>query len=224
VATTPAGPAHAAASALLERLGLAVRSTPAGVLIVAIDLDGPAAQGGAHVGDLVLGVNGTAVASAADFDRLVAQADKDALSLEVLHDGTPRQVAIAGAATPAAWNPLGLQVRELPAQTLKALGLSYGVMVAKVRAPADRTRILPGDVIVAVNQTRIRSLEEFNKLVSAPGAEAVGLLVRRTDSDLYIAIRPAGAARGGDASRGGSPPRPEETFKTRQPTGTPLRI
>jgi S1-C subfamily serine protease len=212
-APEPVQAAQSAASTVLQRLGLAVRWTPAGALIVALDLDGPAAQGGAQIGDLVVGVNGTVVEALAELDKAVADAPAGALRLDLWHGGRTRQVSIAPAVE-TAWNALGLQVRELPAETLKALGVPYGLMVAKVRPPADRTRILPGDVIVGVNQTKIRSVEEFNKLLAGRGNGLLALLVRRADADLYIAF---GAGSGG--------PLRGETFKTGdKPTDKPLRI
>ncbi len=83
---------------------------------------------------------------------------------------------------------LGLQVRELPAETLKALGVRYGLMVTHLREPASRSRLLPGDVIVGVNQTMIRSHEEFNRLLARHGGGTIVLLVHRADADLYIPL------------------------------------
>src|SRR4051812_44487468 len=117
------------------------------------------------------------------------------------------------------WTTVGLQVRDVPVAALRALGVSYGVMVTKVRAPADRSRILPGDVIVGVNQSPVRNLEDFNRLVSEPVAGVLGLLVRRVDADLYISLEQGL----GNASRGGGTALPDESFKRRSPTGTPLR-
>ena len=58
----------------------------------------------------------------------------------------------------------------------------------KARPVADRsTRVQPGDVILAVNQERFRSLDEFKKLIAQrKKGESVALLVRRGDSALYI--------------------------------------
>jgi hypothetical protein len=118
------------------------------------------------------------------------------------------------------WTTVGLQVREVPVAALRALGVSYGVMVTRVRSPADRSRILPGDVIVGVNQTPVRNLEDFNRLVAEPVAGALGLLVRRADADLYISLEQGL----GNASRGGgTPPLPEESFRRGPARGTPLR-
>lgn len=144
-----------------------------------------------------------------------------AATQHAIHPGAPQNSTGVPETVGSIWTPLGLQVRQVPPAALKALGVSYGVMVTSVRSPANRSRILPGDVIVGVNQTPVRSLEEFNQLVSEHVAGTVGLLVRRADADLYIALD-TGI---GNASRGGSsPPLPDESFKRRRsPTDTPLR-
>jgi serine protease Do len=47
--------------------------------------------------------------------------------------------------------------------------------------------VRPGDVIVAVNQSRFRSLEEFQKLVATQEkGSTVALLVRRGDASLFV--------------------------------------
>lgn len=131
---------------------------------------------------------------------------------------------------PGAWTAVGLQIKEVPQAAQKALGVAYGVMVTKVRAPASRSRILPGDVIVGVNQTPIRGVDDFNKRVAEQGHGTLGLLVRRAEADLYIALELGSAAAGRspeddaeDASRGAGAPTPEESFKAGRPTGKPLR-
>jgi serine protease Do len=144
-----------------------------------------------------------------------------AANQQTMHPGTSSNPAGRPDPVDAIWTPLGLQVREVPPAALKALGVGSGVMVTSVRAPADRSRILPGDVIVGVNQTPVRNLEEFSQLLSEQGSGTVGLLVRRMDADLYIALD-TGL---GNASRGASnPPLPDESFRRRRsPTDTPLR-
>jgi S1-C subfamily serine protease len=214
--------------AVLELLGVAVRAAPQGLLIIAIDMDGPAAESGVRAGDLILAINDAAVSSTDELNRVVAAAaPTGTLMLALLRRGERHQVTVntgdAAKAAQAAWTPLGLQLREAPPAALKALGVPYGLMVTKVRPPADRTRILPGDLIVGVNQARFASLEEFNKLIAEQHGGTFGLLVRRADADLYIALE---AVPGSDnASRGGSaPPRPEESLKPRRPlTNMPLR-
>lgn len=129
---------------------------------------------------------------------------------------------------PGAWTPLGLQIMEVPRAAQKALGVAYGVMVTRVRAPASRSRILPGDVIVGVNQAPVSGVEEFNKVVAAQSRGTIALLVRRAEADLYVTLEVGGAENDPgagleDASRGAGAPTPEESFKAGRPTGKPLR-
>lgn len=119
---------------------------------------------------------------------------------------------------------------DVPRAAQKALGVAYGVMVTKVRGSASRSRILPGDVIVGVNQTPVSGVEEFNKVVAAQSQGTIALLVRRAEADLYVTLEAGHAAAQGDpgadledASRGAGAPTPEESFKAGRPTGKPLR-
>jgi S1-C subfamily serine protease len=223
-APAPRGPV----SAVIEALGISVRVGAHGLTVVAMDLDGAAAQAGVLIGDVVLGVGGKPAPSPAALLKLVDEAGTG-FDLQLHSGGAARQVAVKlsgrSAEEAAAWTPFGLQVRDLPDSARKALGVVQGVIVAKVRAPADRTRILPGDVIVAVDGEKVKDAAQFARLAQERGTAAVGLLVRRVDSDLFIALEPAGPARAtgsGDASRGGGAPR-EERYKWRPSTGTPLR-
>jgi S1-C subfamily serine protease len=186
---------------LSHLLGVAVRNGIGGVTIVGMDLDGPAAAAGALVGDFITAINGASVSSEQDLAGLLsAAAGTGHVRLQLWRQGEPREAAITvqQAAEDSATGSLGLHVRELPEATLKSLGVAYGVMVTRVRGIATRSRLLPGDVIVAVNQTKIRSLDEFNRLLGAAQNGMVSLLVRRADADLYIPLdlrggRPADA-------------------------------
>jgi serine protease Do len=189
-----------AASNPAQVLGVAVRNGVGGVTIVGMDLDGPAAAAGALVGDFITAVNGTSVSSEQELAGLLAAAALSGhVTLGLWRQGEPREAAIAVQAAQADGGPgaLGLHVRELPEATLKALGVAYGVMVTKVRGVATKSRLLPGDVIVAVNQTKIHSLEEFNRLIVGGQNGLVSLLVRRADADLYISLDPRGGRPAG---------------------------
>ena len=127
----------------------------------------------------------------------------------------------------AAWSPLGIQVRDVPEAARRALGVEHGVMVVRIRPPASRTRLLPGDVIVGVNLASFRGIQEFNRLVDEAQRGAVALLVRRTDADLYITLEASEQARpelgrdgNGDAARGAGPGAP---WPRRPATDRPLR-
>jgi len=176
-----------------------------GAVIVNVEKGGPAEKAGARVGDVVLQWNDKAVEDANELPRLVAAAKpgsqakmliwrdgkRETLSLAV--GEVPGERTAAKADKPAAKetpNQLGLAVRELPPEDRKALGIEYGLVVVDVApGPSRASPILPGDVIVAVNQSRFASLEEFNKLLAAHSkGDRVALLVRRGEGALYVPI------------------------------------
>jgi len=81
--------------------------------------------------------------------------------------------------------------RDLAPEERKALGVDYRLVVEDVAggSSAAASPIQPGDVILAVNQDRFRSVEEFNKLVAKrKKGENVALLVRRGEASVYVPI------------------------------------
>ena len=81
-------------------------------------------------------------------------------------------------------------VRELLPEERRKLGVDFGVVVVDL-APgtAARTPIRRGAVIVALNQTRFKSLEEFTKLIEGQQkGSTVALLVRRGEGAIYVPV------------------------------------
>jgi serine protease Do len=174
-----------------------------GAVIVNVEKGSPAEKAGARVGDVVLGWNGKKLEDANELPRLVAatkpgtQATMDVIrggkreALKVTVGEIPTEEAVAKAETrekPTASNRLGLAVRELPAADRKTLGVEYALVVVDVVGqPARSSPILPGDIILAVNQQRFSSIEEFNKLLAQQEkGTSVALLVRRGEGAIYV--------------------------------------
>jgi S1-C subfamily serine protease len=91
---------------------------------------------------------------------------------------------------------LGLSLRELPADVLRARGLAYGLAVVKAGTLAERAGLRIGDIIYAVNQRRLRNIEDFTRLVAEQAGGSLALLVRRGNSDFYVPMDLSGAAPG----------------------------
>ncbi|MEA3195382.1 MAG: serine protease Do [Betaproteobacteria bacterium] len=88
---------------------------------------------------------------------------------------------------------VGLSLRELPPSVLKSVGLSYGLAVVRADGMAEKAGLRMGDVVYGVNQQRLRSIDDFRRLVSQPGeSTATRLLVRRGKSDFYVAMELGG--------------------------------
>jgi S1-C subfamily serine protease len=106
----------------------------------------------------------------------------------------------------------GLSLRELPAQTLRSIGLTYGLAVVKTGGLAERAGLRVGDVVFGVNQKKVESREEFNRAMSQQSGRS--LLVRRGTTDFYVAVELAGAGAGSGARDGlpKTPIAPKETL------------
>src|SRR3954471_20370067 len=91
-----------------------------------------------------------------------------------------RQVTIESPAS------LGLSLREVPASILRSIGLGYGLSVVKAGSVAERAGLRPGDVIYAVNEKRLHSIEDFTRMVADQTGGSLSLLVRRGSADFYV--------------------------------------
>ena len=177
---------------------------PLGAIVINVEKGGPAEQGGLRVGDVVLEWNGEVIDDPNELPRLVAATKPGSLAhaaiwrngkrqtLELrVGEIAPEPVALTKQAPAKEADPrLGMAVRELMPAERKSLGLDYGLVVVDV---AQRTgpgsTILPGDVIVGVNQSRFASKQEFEKLIgSHRKGDMVALLVRRGEVSLYVPI------------------------------------
>jgi len=80
-------------------------------------------------------------------------------------------------------------VRALTAQEKRDNDLPSGVVVQDVAGsgPAARAGVQPGDVIVAVNNTPVNSVEQLRELVKKSG-KTMALLVQREDARIFIPV------------------------------------
>jgi serine protease Do len=173
-----------------------------GVVVVNVEAGSPAEKASLQVGDVILAYNGKRIEEPNMLPRLVAGTKPGTQAkLDVVRKGArqtltatvgeiPATRASARAAGPdkkgSTPSRLGFAVRELSPQERKQLGVEYGVLVVEV-AQGARSAIQPGDVIVAVNQTRFSSIDEFTKLIGEQQKGAkVALLVRRGEASIYV--------------------------------------
>jgi serine protease Do len=90
----------------------------------------------------------------------------------------------------------GLVVRELTPELANHFGYDVhekGIIVVKVDASSRvfEAGIRPGDIILQLNQKKITTLEEYNKVATRFKAkDRILLLVRRKGQDLFVTIKP----------------------------------
>ena len=176
-----------------------------GAIIINLEKGGPAERGGARIGDVVLEWNGEVIDEPNELPRRVAASKPGSLAhMTLWREGERQTIALrvgevpqedAAAATkqePAKEEDvrLGMAMRELTPNERKVLGVEYGLVVVDVaeRSGPGNT-ILPGDIIVGVNQRPFSSKEEFEQLIGArKKGEMVALLVRRGEISLYVPV------------------------------------
>ncbi|MEW5769050.1 MAG: DegQ family serine endoprotease [Pseudomonadota bacterium] len=180
--------------ALAQSFGL---KQPAGALVNQVEPGSAAQRGGLRPGDVILAVDGTPIQAAGDLPPLIAALRPGAeVVLEAWRGGAAHKFSVrlgelaqetTVAAAPAEGGRLGLAVRPLSREERRMAGLQGGLLVLEVSGPAARAGIQDGDVILALNGTPVRGVEELRGLVAKAGRH-LALLVQRDDAKLFIPL------------------------------------
>ncbi len=172
---------------------------PRGALVSSVEAGGPAAKAGIQSGDVIVQFNDTPIASSSELPVLVAQTSPGTkASVQVVRGGNKRtfnvvvaELAPAAAATTARsggnGGKLGVVARALTPEEQRQANTDGGVIVTDVSGSAAAAGIEPGDLILSVNNTRIKSPEQLRSSVNRAGKH-VALLVQRGDARLYVPV------------------------------------
>jgi len=182
---------------LAESFGL---TKPTGALVSSVDSDGPAAKAGVEPGDVILKVNGNAVDRTIDLSSRIADLKPGATAqLEIWRKGSAQQIAVTvgempGAKLAAAGKGgtgeqarLGVAVRPLSRGEQQAAGVEGGLRVEEATGAAAKAGVEPGDIILALNSTPVKSVKELRTMVKKAGKIAA-LLVQRKDAKIFIPV------------------------------------
>ncbi|MBU1223223.1 MAG: DegQ family serine endoprotease [Gammaproteobacteria bacterium] len=177
---------------------------PRGALVSQVQEDSPAARGGLRASDVILSFNGKPVENSGDLPRMVGMAKPGAnITLQVWRKGKaqdllvvlgelPGEDAIAGKSGKT-YSRDGLALSELTADQRRELGIEHGLLVEEVAGDAARAGIRVGDVILAVNNGKVATVEAFRKaMATVPKGKSAAILVRRGEGSLYIPLKISG--------------------------------
>jgi serine protease Do len=186
---------------LAESFGL---DRPRGALVSQVQEDSPAARGGLQAADVILMFNGKAVENSGDLPRMVGMVKPGTrIPLQVWRRGRTQELLITVGELPGeeqlagksskAYSRGGLALAELSGDQRRELGIDHGLLVEEVAGDAARAGIRVGDVILAVNNGKVASVEAFRKAIAAvPKSKSAAILVRRGEGSLYIPLKISG--------------------------------
>lgn len=183
---------------LAESFGMA---KPSGALVSDLVKGGAAERAGMAIGDVVLMANEQAISQAADFSIVVGMAQpRERLDLAVWRGGKKVMLhvttedstesistkVVGSVTTPV--QRLGLSLRLQKAEELHSSDASTGLFIDKVSGAAERAGVQPGDLLLAINQETVTSVDQARTVADRSG-RSVALLLMRDGSRVFVPLR-----------------------------------
>lgn len=194
------------------RLGVAVQEVnqtfadsfkldkPEGALVSTVEKGSPAEKAGLQSGDVIRKVNGQPIVSSGDLSALIGlAAPGDTVALDVWRQGAAKSLTarLASADDKSAQaaskkdspsqGKLGLALRPLQPDERQEAGLDSGLVVQQASGPAALAGVQAGDVLIAINGTPVRNVEQVRSVV-AKADKSVALLIQRGDSKIFVPV------------------------------------
>ena len=172
-----------------------------GALVSSVQPDSAAARAGLQAGDVILKFNGSPITASNDLPSLVSQVRPgETAKLQIWRkDGTRELSAVlgkteqtvaeeAGGGKAQPQGRLGLAVRPLTTEERSEAKVPGGLLVEGVAGAAEHAGVQPGDIILSVNGTQLKSAAQLREL-TAHASKSVALLVQRGDSRIFVPIK-----------------------------------
>jgi serine protease Do len=182
-----------------------------GVLVGDVTAGGPADKAGIKRGDVIIEIDGKKVENSFQLRNLVAQTKPGTLvTFTLIREGQQMQVKVllgerpkelgAGRQTEEkqpkeqTYQKLGISAQTLTPEIADQLGYKNqeGVVIIDVAggSPAEDAGLQQGDLIMEINQVKIRTVQDFKTaLARLRSGDSAALLVRRGENTFYVAIQ-----------------------------------
>jgi serine protease Do len=177
--------------------------SPQGALVANVEKGSPAAKAGLKTGDVIRSVDGQPIVASGDLPAIIGM-DKPGqrVQLEVWRQGGKVNLTaqlgnvsdkVAKADTSgdqaAGGGKLGLALRPLQPGEARQAGITGGGLVVEdVSGPAESAGVQPGDVVLAVNGTPAKSIDQVRAVV-AKADKSIALLIQRGGDKIFVPIR-----------------------------------
>lgn len=181
---------------------------PHGALIAKVLPDGPAEKGGIEVGDIIVKFNEKKVSFSSDLPPLVGstpvgstvsvdimrRSKSKKIKIEILELPTNEVVVAKNSSNKAdsSNNPLNIVAKDLTEGQKKELDIyDHGILVEQVSVgPAQKSGIRRGDIILLLDNIKIKDLAHFNELVKKlPQERSISVLIQRRDGPVFLALK-----------------------------------
>jgi serine protease Do len=177
---------------------------PRGALVGMVEDDSPGAKAGIKPGDVILEVDGKTIETSAQVPVLVSNTKPGSkLDIEVWRNGASKRLTArteeipqqgelvatrAGDGEAASASKLGLAVRPLAPEEKRDAETSGSLVVEDVTGPAAQAGVQAGDIILGVNGTPVRSLQDLQS-AAKKGGKVVALLIERENAQIFVPVR-----------------------------------
>jgi serine protease Do len=183
-----------------------------GALVRNVESGAPADKAGIEAGDIITKFDGKVIEKSSDLPRMVGNikpgtkstvtvfrrgSAKDlAVTVAEIEPEKPKAKATAKPAEPpkptGVGQAVGLAVAELTDAQKKELKIKGGVRITAATEGAARAGLREGDVIVAVANTEVNTMAEFDAALNkADKSKPINVLFRRGEMAQFALIRPA---------------------------------
>ena len=181
---------------------------PHGALVAKVLADSPAKQAGLMVGDIIVNFNGDEVGLSSDLPPMVGSTQVgENIALQVIRRGQLIKLTVRIAELPTdekiklsssrqyrdgIINALHVVVKKLTEAQRQELELEdHGVMVTEISpGPADKAGLRKGDVIMLMNNVKIRDPQHLEEVVDElPKNKSVPILVKRKSGPVFLALK-----------------------------------
>jgi len=161
---------------LAQHFGL---SDTKGALVAGVLKDGPAQAAGIKEGDVIRKFGDEEIDSVRRLLSAVSKAevgkkikvaiwrDKEEINLEVKVAQRPESLEEVSSVAGSTWR--GMEVGEITPELARQFGIkaTQGVVIVNIepKSPADEAGLLPGEVILGINQVPINNLSDYQKII-----------------------------------------------------------
>ena len=174
---------------------------PEGALVTSVEKGGPADKAGLQPGDVIRKVNGQPIVASGDLPAIVGQSmPGQRVQMEVWRQGhkvdVTAQLASASEKTAKAetkpdasgGGKVGLALRPLEEGEKRQAGVTDGLLVEDVSGAAARAGVEAGDVLLAINGTPAKSVDQVRSVISKSD-KSVALLIQRGEDKIFVPVR-----------------------------------